>query len=236
MIVGNWMQTPPMTIGSDILVVEAKRLISENSLHALPVVEKDGRLRGLITRANLLRTGHFVMRTQSPDEMNFFVNRLRVRDIMVRNPATVAIDETIEECLRKARQLGVAQFPVIDKEKVVGIISANELFQLAGHCFGAWERGGGVTLGPLKLASGVFAAIANAAESGGAILQAIYPIELNQKDAGGEKLVILRFSAEDPARVLAALEGAGFAVVKSSKTAAATHTIQVKEGNHVCGA
>ncbi len=225
MIVGNWMQTPPMTIGSDMLVAEAKRLISENSLHALPVVEKGGRLRGLITRANLLRTGHFVMRTQSPDEMNFFANRLRVRDVMVRNPATVAVDDTIEECLRKGRRLGVAQFPVVDKEKVVGIISANEIFQLVGHCFGAWERGNGVTLAPLKLARGVLGAIANAAESGGAILEAIYPIELSHKDAGEEKPVILRFSAEDRARVVAALEGAGFAVAKPGKTAGAAHTI-----------
>jgi len=123
MIVGNWMQRQPMIVGGDMLVSEAKRLISENNLHALPVVDASGRLRGLVTRANLLRMGHFVMRTQSPDEFNFFVNRLRVRDVMLRNPATVEIHDTMEECLRKGRDLGVAQFPVMDREKVVGIIS-----------------------------------------------------------------------------------------------------------------
>lgn len=140
MIVGNWMQRQPMIVGGDMLVSEATRLISENNLHALPVVDASGRLRGLVTRANLLRMGHFVMRTQSPDEFNFFVNRLRVRDVMLRNPATVEIHDTIEECLRKGRDLGVAQFPVMDREKVVGIISANEIFQLAAHWASAWEK------------------------------------------------------------------------------------------------
>ncbi len=58
MIVGNWMQTPPMTIGSDMLVAEAKRLISENSLHALPVVEKDGRMALLSSPCPAHRSTH----------------------------------------------------------------------------------------------------------------------------------------------------------------------------------
>jgi len=67
MIVRNWMQTSPMTIPSDTLASEAKRLLSEYNLRALAVVD-DGCLRGLVTRANMLRMGHFVLRTQNPDE------------------------------------------------------------------------------------------------------------------------------------------------------------------------
>jgi acetoin utilization protein AcuB len=80
-----------------------------------------------------------VLRTQDPDEFNFFVNRLRVRDVMVRNPATVSDDETMVECLRRGRELKVAQFPVMHGKQVVGIISANEIFQLAAHCLSQWQ-------------------------------------------------------------------------------------------------
>ena len=138
MMVRNWMQANPMTIPSDMLVSEAKRLLSENNLHALPVVD-GGRLRGLVTRANLLRTGHFVLRTQNPAELDYFVHRLKVKDIMVRNPATVQASDTMEQCLLKGQDLGVAQFPVVDGEQVVGVISANEIFQLAAHCLGALD-------------------------------------------------------------------------------------------------
>ncbi len=137
MMVRNWMQANPMTIPSDTLVSDAKRLLSEHNLHALPVVDQ-GRLRGLVTRANMLRMGHFVLRKQDPDEFNFFVNRLRVRDVMVRNPATVSDDDSMQECLRRGRELKVAQFPVMHGQQVVGIITANEVFQLAAHCLSRW--------------------------------------------------------------------------------------------------
>jgi acetoin utilization protein AcuB len=218
MIVHNWMQSNPMTIPSDTLVSEAKRLLSDNNLHALPVVDQ-GRLRGLVTRANMLRMGHFVLRTQSPDEFSFFVNRLKVRDVMVRNPATVRSDDSMEHCLLRGRELGVAQFPVMDGEQVVGVISANEIFQLAAHCLGAWERRNGLTLAPLRLGPGVLGRIADVAEAAGAVLQAIYPVGRNhqQGDADyAEKTVILRFHSEAIAGVIAALEAAGFPVSESA--------------------
>lgn len=214
MIVRNWMQTNPMTVTSAMLVSEAKRLLSENNLHALPVVD-NGRMRGLVTRANLLRMGHFVLRTQSVDEFNFFVNRLKVRDIMLRNPATVQDDDTMEHCLLKGQELGVAQFPVLSGSELVGIISANEIFQLAAHCMGAWERRSGVTLAPLRLGPGVLGKIADVAEAAGAILQAIYPVGRHDMQTGEsypEKTVILRFHAPDTNAVVAALAAEGFPV------------------------
>jgi acetoin utilization protein AcuB len=133
MLVRNWMRADPVTIPGDTLVTEAKRLLADHNLHALPVVE-GGRLRGLVTRHILLRAGHYVLRTQDPDELDFFATRLRVKDVMIRNPATVEAADTMQHCLRKGLQLGVAQFPVMEDGQVAGIITANEIFQLAAHC------------------------------------------------------------------------------------------------------
>ena len=214
MIVRNWMQPHPMLIPGTMLVSEAKRLMSENHLHALPVIDDDGHLRGLVTRANLLRMGQFVLHTQDPDEFNFFVTRLRVRDIMVRNPDTVQATDTMEECLRKGQAHGVAQFPVLDGGEVVGVISANEIFQIAANFLGAWEHRNGITIGPVRLGPGVLGRIADVAESAGAVLQALYPISARH-GAGAEgefaeKRVIVRFHAGKVSEVVAALEAAGF--------------------------
>lgn len=219
MIVRNWMQADPVVIPSDMLVSDANRILSESTLHALPVVDGD-HLRGLITRANLLRIGHFVSRTQSADELNFFVTRLKVRDVMVRNPATVQASDTMQQCLLKGRQLGVAQFPVLDGEQVVGIISANEIFQLAAHCLGAWEQRSGLTLAPLHLGPGVLGRIADVAEDAGAVLQALYPIGPQHEEAGRgatAKKVVIRFHAPHVDDVVSALEAAGFPVLESTE-------------------
>ena len=135
-LVSNWMKADPLLISSNMLVSEAKQLLVENSLNALLVVDDKEHLRGLITRHNVMRMSHYVMRTQNPDEFSFFVNRLKVCDIMVRNPATVQADDTMKRCLQYGNELMVAQFPVLKRDRVVGIISAIEIFQLASYYVG----------------------------------------------------------------------------------------------------
>lgn len=221
MLVRNWMQADPIAVTGDMLVSEAKRLLSDKRLHALPVVE-EGRVRGLVTRANLLRMGQFVLRTQNPDEFEFFVTRLRVRDIMVRNPACMQDTDTMEYCLRKGQELGVAQFPVLQGERLVGVISANEIFQLAAHCVGASDRTSCVTLAPMRLAPGVLSRVCAVAESAGASLYGLYPVGCDPQPsdapaldcAGSGNRVIVRFGADDPAAVIRSLEAAGFHVIE----------------------
>jgi len=220
MIVRNWMQADPVVVPSDMLVAEANRILAESNLHALPVVD-DGHLRGLITRANLLRVGHYVSRAQNADELDFFVTRLKVRDIMVRNPASVQATDTMQHCMRKGRQLGVAQFPVLDGERVVGVISANEIFALAAHCLGALEQRNGLTLAPVRMGPGVLGHIADVAEGAGAVLQALYPITTARDEpeyGAGDQKVVIRFHAAAVGDVVSALEAAGFPVLESVET------------------
>jgi acetoin utilization protein AcuB len=172
----------------------------------------------VITRAHCLQAAHFVARTQSADEYSFFANRLKVKDIMVRNPATLSATDTMEECLRRGQELGVGQFPVIDGDKVVGVISSKEIFSLAAHFLGAWEKRSGVTLGPMEMKPGTIGRIADLVEGAGAEVQAIYPIARSENGGSGkphERKVIVRFHAAQVRKVVAVLEAAGFRVIES---------------------
>ena len=226
MKVRNWMQENPVVVTGDTLLSEAKRLLADHNAQALPVVD-DGRLRGLITRSACLRASHFVSRTDNPSEFAFFANRLKVKDLMVRNPATVDAADTMEHCLEKGRELKVGQFPVMENGQVIGIVSANEVLSLAAHFLAAWERRSGVTLAPIKLNPGVIGKIAELVEAAGAEVRAIYPIgraEPPEYKEGPEKKVIVRFHAQDASAVVAALEGAGFRVLESVEGHAQTPT------------
>jgi len=217
MIVKNWMQANPERIDGDTLLAEAKRILTEHNLQALPVIEQ-GRLRGMITRQHCLRAAHFVARTQNADEYNFFANRLKVKDVMVRNPATVKATDTMEDCLRRGQELAVGQFPVLEGGEVVGVISSNEILSLAAHFLGAWENRSGVTLGPLELKPGTIGRIADLVEGAGAEVQAIYPIarhENGSNTVSRERKVIVRFHSAPVQKVVAVLQAAGFAVLES---------------------
>lgn len=213
MIVGNWMKRNPVTVRGETLVSEARRLLDEHGVQCLPVTDERGRLRGLVTHSNLMRLEHFVLRTQNQDEYAFFLERLRVRDVMVRNPGTVRVDDTMERCLKKGRELHVAQLLVMDGERVVGTISASEIFDLAAHAVGAWEKRNGVTLAPLRLGPGVLGRIIDLAEAAGAQLHAVYPMTPPGEEAAeAGSSVVLRFHSPDVGGVVAALEAGGFRV------------------------
>ena len=216
MIVRNWMQPNPVSVTGDTLVSEAKRIIAERNLHALPVLER-GRLRGLVTRVSCIRAADFVARSQSADEFSFFAGRLKVKDIMVRNPATVQAGDTMEHCLLKGQELGIGQFPVIDEDRVVGMISASEIFFLTAQFLGAWEKWSGITLAPTELGPGALGRIASVAEGAGATLKALYPLgsdDTPDVSSAPRKRVIIRCVTGDIGAVAGALEAAGFAVIE----------------------
>lgn len=224
MLVRNWMQTQPVTVSSDTLVSEAKRILGEKNLHALPVVD-NGILRGLITRAGCLRAAGHAARTQNPDELDYFVNRLQVKDIMVRNPVTVASHDTIEHCLLTGHTEGLGQLPVVDEDgvvgRVVGVISATEIFKLTAQMLGAFEQWAGITLAPRRIANGTLGDITRVAEGTGAVIHALYPLTNEPRPASGdgpEKRIILRFEHPDPWAVVRAFEEAGYVVTEVNPT------------------
>lgn len=219
MLVRNWMQANPTVVGSDTLLSEAKQILTEHNLHGLPVVD-NGRLRGLITRAQCLRAAHFALRTQDSEELGYFANCVKVKDVMVRNPAVVDANDTMEHCLHVGIAHQVAQLPVMENGQVVGMISANEMFSLAAHFLGAWEQRSGVALAPMVLQPGTLGRIADIVDGCGAELQAIYPIgktgEADHDPAQPPlKKVVVRFHAPDTGVVARALEAAGFQIIES---------------------
>jgi len=52
---GEAMSSPAVTIGPDETVVHAARLIAERGVNRLPVVDEDGKLVGILTRADVVR-------------------------------------------------------------------------------------------------------------------------------------------------------------------------------------
>jgi hypothetical protein len=143
----------------------------------------------------------------------------------------------MEECLRRGQDLGIGQFPVMEDGKVVGVISSKEIFSLAAHFLGAWEKRCGITLGPLEIKPGTIGRIADLVEGAGAEVQAIYPITRGEDGGNGqprERKVIVRFHAAELKKVVAVLEAAGFRVIESVDTTAKT-SIEPQETSQANG-
>ncbi len=127
MYVKNWMLPTQVSISSDALATEALLLIRQHNLKILPVVD-NGRLRGVLHRRDLSEAALCVSGSADVCEMNYFCKKLKVKDLMVRSPITIPIDATVEETLIKGREMMMSSFPVVDGDKVVGIVSDREIF------------------------------------------------------------------------------------------------------------
>lgn len=210
MIIKNWMQKDPITISSDTLASEATKIFDEHRVRFIPVVD-GGKLRGILPRRDLRHAASWVTATQSIHEVNFFNTRLKVKDLMVRQPITLSIDDTVETALTRGAKLGRTFFPVMEGEKLVGTTCDMDIFNSLYQILGVGKKLSGITLDADQLEGNDIKEIVQEITLAGGALHSLFTLKLPDSD---EKRLVLRFEAEDPKRVMSAIEKKGYRVVE----------------------
>lgn len=96
----------------------AARLLSRHNLGSLPVCGEDGGLRGVVTDRDI------VLRCVAAEEDPA---QTPVRDIMSRNCAVVAPGDDVREAARLMAAKQVRRLPVLEENRVVGMVSLGDL-------------------------------------------------------------------------------------------------------------
>jgi len=138
MIVKNWMSKHPDTMSSDLSAKEAIQLFDEIRVPFMSVVD-NGRFRGLVARRDLKEAAAWAIATQDVYEVQFFNDRLKVKDIMVRKPVTLSVNDSVETALEKGKKFGRSFFPVMDCDKLVGSLSNRDFTHVLGQLLGSSE-------------------------------------------------------------------------------------------------
>ena len=129
MYVKDNMISSPITISPDQSVSEALDIMSENKLHRLPVVDGKGKLIGLLTESIIKNNTPNNASTLSMYELNYLLNKLTVKDIMIVDVFTIGKDALLEEAATILRKNDIGCLPVVDEEnKLIGIITHNDIF------------------------------------------------------------------------------------------------------------
>jgi acetoin utilization protein AcuB len=209
MLVKNWMLPQHYSISSNALAVDAVMLIREHNLKMLPVVD-EGRLRGVVHRRDLSEAAYCVSESADVCEVNYFCNKLKVKDVMVRMPVTVSVDDSVEETLIKGRDMMMSTFPVIDGEQVVGVVSDREIFITLFKVLEAGTKRTRITLTGVTLEKGTLSDILRVLDENGAVVRAVFTVS----DGNGKVRVVLRFQSEDPESIRRALEKSGYTILE----------------------
>lgn len=101
-------------IGSDETLVEAARRMADLQVGALPICGEDDRLAGVLTDRDIVV--RCVARGGDPASV-------RAAELADGKPVTIGADDSVEEALRTMKEHGVRRLPVIDDQRLVGMVS-----------------------------------------------------------------------------------------------------------------
>ncbi len=129
-LVKHWMTRDVITITPDTSLHEAHRLMTEKRIRRLPVLDHD-KLVGIVTLGDVRSAEPSAASTLSVWEMNNLLAKLKVAEIMTREPTTISQEATISTVAEIMLEKKFSGLPGVDEAgKLVGIITESDIFRL----------------------------------------------------------------------------------------------------------
>lgn len=141
MLVGNRMTPDPITVSPDLSIAEAMEQMRNDKVHRYPVVDKKGKLVGIVTDQDLLYASPSSVTSLTVWEITYLLNQVKVKEAMTRDVITVKEDCPIEDAAGIMREKHVSGLPVMRGDQLVGIITESDLFDVFLELFMAQEKG-----------------------------------------------------------------------------------------------
>lgn len=140
MLVGERMSHPVISVPPEMPVHDALTMFKKENIRRAPVV-KGGKLLGIVSDSDLLNASPSPATTLSVWEINSLLSKVTVRHVMTKKVKTIEADIPIEEAARLMADYKIGGMPVTRKGKIVGMITATDLFKVLLEMTGAREKG-----------------------------------------------------------------------------------------------
>jgi CBS domain-containing protein len=133
-----------VSIEPDATILQAARLMLQNEISGLPVLDKFGSIVGIVTEGDFLRRSEIHTQRRRSRWLEFLIGpgRLadeyvrttgrKVEEVMTRDVCTVGEDAPLDEVVRLMERHRIKRLPVVRGQQLIGIVSrANLLHALA---------------------------------------------------------------------------------------------------------
>ena len=114
----------PITIGEGETVQTAIKILVDNNIGALPVVDDKDKLVGIVSERDILKE---CLNNSST------IGTRQVREIMTRYVAIATPDEDLDYATSVMKQKGIRHLPVVVNSKVTGMISMRDIVNTQLH-------------------------------------------------------------------------------------------------------
>jgi acetoin utilization protein AcuB len=145
MLVRERMSSPVITVKPDLPIMEALNLMKTEQIRRTPVIDKKGKLVGIISDKDLLNASPSDATSLSVWEINYLLSQITVAEIMTKKVLTVSDDTPIEVAARIMADNKIGGIPITKDGQVIGLITETDLFKIFLELMGAREWGVRVT-------------------------------------------------------------------------------------------
>lgn len=132
MLVREVMSSPAVTVSARTSVRAALRLLDEHGITAMPVVDHDGSIVGVVSEADLVREAvlpdgraHMI-----PVRVSELPPARIVGEVMTRTPLTVSSGNDLADAVDLMTSTVVKSLPVVDHGRVVGVVSRKDVVHM----------------------------------------------------------------------------------------------------------
>ena len=141
MLVKHWMSKQVITIDANDSMNNAIHLLKKHNIKMLPVM-KQGKLVGIVTDRDLKSASASEATSLEIHELLYLISKIKIKEIMTKNPITVPLDYTIEETAEILLKHKISGVPVIDHfGDIVGTITQNDIFRTIISLTGVERKG-----------------------------------------------------------------------------------------------
>lgn len=140
MYIGQIMHTNLVTVAPETTLVEARELIDQHRIEHLLVVDKKGKLIGIVSDRDLKQNWASPATTLSVHELHYLLQKVEVRMFMTKTLKTVAPDTTIERAAYIMQTERINSLPVTAAGQLVGIVTSTDVMGVLLQAIGMSEE------------------------------------------------------------------------------------------------
>ncbi len=126
------MNKMPITVQKDLIIRQLIKILLKKQISGVPVVDQEGKLEGIVSEKDVIRAIAELIRINlSIDEIKENIGRFNwVEGIMSRDVITVTEETDALEIFQVMAKRRIHRIPIVQDEKLVGIISSSDAYRL----------------------------------------------------------------------------------------------------------
>ncbi len=144
MRVHECMMVNPITISPKTTYAQAFWLLYVKKLHALPIMDSEGHLVGIVTEKDLLDISPVAV--LGVHTISNFLSAIKIEDAMTTRVITVQEDCPLEEAARILIDHKIGSLPVMRGHQLVGVITESDIFLAMTDALGGRSEGLRITI------------------------------------------------------------------------------------------